>query len=33
VFLTSVHRNGGASALQTRRSDDIHLADYEALFT
>jgi len=33
VFLASVHRNGSAIALQTQRSDDIYLADYEALFT
>ena len=33
VFLTSVHRNGSAIELQTQRSDDSHLADYEAPFT
>jgi len=33
VILTTGHRNCSASALQTQRSDDIQLADYEALFT
>ena len=33
MFLTSVHRNGSATELQTQRSDDSHLADYEAPFT
>jgi len=33
VFLTSVHRNGIAVALQTQLSVNIHLEDYEAPFT